>query len=224
MGAVEDRRSARRPATSFSIRQRKSWASSSSVGASNAFASHPARVEEPHRVLEHAALAGGVHPLEHQQHAAVAAGVGVGRQLRLQLRDLVVELLRVAALPAALSPSNPGFAVAGRPASRSTGPGRCGAARRCQGSRCACRSVRHSGRLPAACGLDRRSCRRHGPARHAARPPDARQVRQGRARPGEVRRRRAPRAALRAEVGRLPLPSSSRTATRSSWPAATPSR
>ena len=56
--------------------------------------------------------------------------------------------------------------------------------------------------------------RGHGPSRDAARAADAGQVGQGHPRPGQVRRR----AALRAEVGRLPLHGVQATATRSSWP------
>ena len=49
---------------------------------------HALRVDQADGVAQHAALAGGVHALEHQQHAALGAGGPLGPEPLLQVGEL----------------------------------------------------------------------------------------------------------------------------------------
>ena len=73
------------------MRHRKSWLRSSSVGALNEVIRTPWGSTRPDGVAQDAALAGGVHALQHQQHRAGAAGLALGEQPLLQVGQLVAQ-------------------------------------------------------------------------------------------------------------------------------------
>ena len=52
---------------------------------------HALRVDQADRVAQHSALAGGVHALQHQQHAPLGAGGALGPEHLLQVGQLVAE-------------------------------------------------------------------------------------------------------------------------------------
>ena len=69
---------ARAAASRLSMRQRKSWASSSDVGFLNEVMRTPAGFIATHDLAHRAVLAGGVHPLQQQQHRPVTAAHALG--------------------------------------------------------------------------------------------------------------------------------------------------
>ena len=148
--------------------------------------------EQPQRLVDDAALACGVHALEHDQHPATSAGVGVGEHPLLEVRqlrpDVAQRLLRGAL--ALLEAGRGGRVTVGERAGSRGQAEQVG-----DGVGHAAEYV--AGRRPAT-----RVRSTRGPASDAARPADAREVREGHPRPGEVRRR----VVLRAEVGRVPVP------------------
>ena len=76
------------PGSAWSTRQRKSWASSSSVGRLNDFSRQAVGAQQPERVVDHAALAGGVHALQHDENPPTATGVGLRVHPLLQLGEV----------------------------------------------------------------------------------------------------------------------------------------
>ena len=74
-----------------SMRQRKSWPSSSFVGFLNDVICRPMRIDQAGRVPDHAALAGGVHALQHKERRSRVVAGAVRVEALLEVGQLVAE-------------------------------------------------------------------------------------------------------------------------------------